>query len=121
MKTWIKRLANVMAFGAFVLVFILGLRGGNPFDDTPRLVFALVKGAVAAGLFWVIGIVIADIAIKGIVEDIPQDAIDPIDGGMIQHVYTAQKSVAVGEPEAAQTVKASARQNVAAARAQKEQ
>ena len=96
MVVWIKKLANAAALLAFFAVFFLGLNPENPFETT-TLVLALLKGGLAAGLFWLLGIVIADIALKGIVEDIPREKIDVLEGGLVQHVYKVKKDQPVEE------------------------
>ena len=82
---WIKKLSYIAAGIAFCLVFAFGLNRDNPFD-TASLLLAIVKGGFAAALFWFLGFIICDTALKGIVEDIPSDYIDPLEGGLAQHI-----------------------------------
>ena len=120
MVYWIKKIAGSIAFIAFVAVFFLGLQNGNPLDtDMGTFLFATLKAFGAAALFWIIGFVIADIALKGVVEDIPREKIDILEGGVVHHVLQAKKKTGaniVEEIGAPIEIKDTARSNVEATR-----
>jgi len=83
---WIKKFARILSILTFFVVFFIGLNSPDPFD--PMIIsIALVKAIIGAILFWFIGIIVADIVLKGIVAEtdtVPEDAID---GGLIQRIY----------------------------------
>jgi cytochrome b subunit of formate dehydrogenase len=89
MVYWIRRLAHILAVTAFFVVFFAGIDPVEPFHAV-RASMAFVRAALAASLFWFGGFVIGDIVVKGVVEDIPEEAIDELEGGMLQRVREAK-------------------------------
>jgi hypothetical protein len=85
MVYWIKRLANILAVTAFFVVFFAGIDPVEPFHAL-RASSGLLRGVLAASLFWFGGFVIGDIVLKGVVEDVPEESIDELEGGMLQRV-----------------------------------
>jgi hypothetical protein len=86
----IRKLAGIIAIFSFVIIFLSGIDTANPFNMNIALI-ALLKALLGSILFWFAGIVICDIIIKGIVEDIPIENLDEIEGGMVQRIYTTKQ------------------------------
>lgn len=86
MLYWIRRFSKMLALLTFIIIFFLkGINYENLSDLT--LIFpAIIKGLIGAVIFWVAGFVISDIVFKGIVEDIPNDDLDILDGGIVQRM-----------------------------------
>ena len=90
----IKKLAGIIATFSFVIIFLCGIDTGDPFNVNAVLI-ALLKALCGSTLFWFAGIVICDIIIKGIVEDIPLENLDEIEGGMVQRIYNKKQESAI--------------------------
>ncbi|MBD3315538.1 MAG: hypothetical protein GF344_07100 [Chitinivibrionales bacterium] len=100
MVYWIKRLANILAVSAFFVIFFAGINPVNPFDMLAALA-VMLRGVLGASLFWFGGFVIGDIILKGVVEDIPDETIDVLEGGMLQRVRESKavRENAILKPE----------------------
>ncbi len=55
------------------------------------IVRAFIEGTWAALLFWLAGLIIGNIFIKGLVTGIPVDQNHLIDGGILQRIYAYQQ------------------------------
>lgn len=91
MRFWINRIARLLAFFVFFIVLFNGISYEDPFDMV-FLMPSLIKAIIGAALFWVAGTIISDIVLKGIVEDIPNEDLDLLDGGIIQRMKQYGKS-----------------------------
>jgi hypothetical protein len=85
MKTWIKRIARILAIGVFFGVFLAGINPDNPLDVTNGL-WALAKALVGFAVFWIAGYILGDIIFKGVVESVGTDDVPLYEGGLIQRV-----------------------------------
>ncbi len=56
---------------------------------------ALIKGLCGAALFWFITFIIGDIALKSILEDVPKDKLEELEGGLIQRMHATKNMLAV--------------------------
>ena len=97
MVVWIKKLARLVAWGAFFGVFIAGIDFADPLDPAAALL-ALAKAGVAAFLFWLMGYILGDIIIKGLVDTLEADAVPLDEGGMMQRIRGEKER---SSPEAA--------------------
>jgi hypothetical protein len=86
---WIKRIARIIAFLSFFVIFFSGIDPGDPFNTTSALL-AFLKAFCGGALFWLTGFIISDIILKGAVEDIPHEAVEPLEGGLIQRIHATQ-------------------------------
>ncbi len=89
MVVWTKRVSMILAASAFFATLFLSLDFSRLFD-TSVMVSALVKSVVAASLFWFAGFIVADVIFKGMVEDVPNDPVNMVEGGILQHIYNHQ-------------------------------
>ena len=85
MLFWIKKAAAVLGIAAFFLLLLFGMAGSRQFTFE-ALVPVFFRAVLGAGLFWVIGIVIADILVKGIITDASIDRQHLVEGGLLQRV-----------------------------------
>jgi hypothetical protein len=87
MIIWIKRIANCLAVLAFFGVFLYTV---DPLHilDVEMLGLSALNGALAAALFWFTGFIIADIALKGIIEDVHgnNENGEILEGGLVQRL-----------------------------------
>jgi len=90
MVLWTKRSAFFLGACAFIVMFLLSYDYEN-YLDTMMIVIAVIKGLCAALLFWIAGLIIGNIFLKGLVTDIPVDQTHLIDGGILQRIYLYQQ------------------------------
>ncbi|MCU0609231.1 MAG: hypothetical protein MUF22_05645 [Chitinispirillaceae bacterium] len=96
MKFWIKRISVLLGCSAFFMLFLTGLASSQSLA-WESLIGAAARAATGGILFWIIGIVIADILLKGILSDIEVDKEHLVDGGMLQQIQAIrQKSMPGG-------------------------
>ena len=93
MMYWIKRIARLLALLTFFTVFVSGIDPADPFN-VQIAVWACAKGCAGALLFWLLGFIIADIVIKGLVTDIRTDENDTMEGGILQRLHDVQSNMA---------------------------
>ena len=84
-----------LAYAAFILVFLAGydFTGVFTLESITPLILKALFGAV---LFWFSGIIIGDILIRGIVEDIDAEKLEPLEGGFEQRIAAEKKKKRVG-------------------------
>jgi len=87
---WIKKLARMLGWSTFFLIFLTNLNPDNLLDHA-IVMGAIFKGIAGACLFWFVGYIIGDVVFKGVIEDIKSDNIDLIDGGILQRIGESQK------------------------------
>jgi hypothetical protein len=94
-----------LAYSAFILIFLAGYDFGGRFtlETVTPLILRALLGAV---LFWFSGIIIGDIIIRGIVEDIDLDKLEPLEGELEQRIdeEKRKKRVVIIDKEAVKTV-----------------
>jgi hypothetical protein len=90
MVLWTKRSAFFLGFCAFVVMFLLSYDFEN-YLDTMMITVAAIKGVGAALIFWLAGLIIGNIFLKGLVTDIPVDQNHLVDGGILQRIYLYQQ------------------------------
>lgn len=90
MVLWTKRSAFFLGVCAFIVMFLLSFDFDN-YQDTMMVVIAAIKGFCAALLFWIAGLIIGNIFLRGLVTDIPVDQNHLIDGGILQRIYAYQQ------------------------------
>ena len=95
MKEAVKQVAKLLAFLVFLTIFLVGYPFGEAFT-IELFVPVLVKAIVGATLFGIGGIIIGDIIIKGVVEDIDSENLEPLEGGFEQQIHTAKQQQRVG-------------------------
>jgi hypothetical protein len=79
----------------FFMLFIVSLTRGNEYT-LQLLSLSLIRAVVGASLAWVVGIVIADILLKGVLSDIEGDQKSLIEGGLLQRVQTMRGAAVPG-------------------------
>ena len=79
-----------LSYGAFILIFLAGYDFAGTFtlESITPLILKALFGAV---LFWFSGMIIGDIVIRGIVEDIDAEKLDPLEGGFEQRIAEEKK------------------------------
>ncbi|MCL2219382.1 MAG: hypothetical protein FWC23_05515 [Chitinispirillia bacterium] len=90
MVLWTKRLAFFLGFCAFVVMFLVSYDFENYFD-TMVIVIATMKGFAASLVFWLVGLILGNIFLKGLITDIPVNHEHLIDGGLLQRIYLYQQ------------------------------
>jgi hypothetical protein len=98
MTYWIKRIAAILAITAFFALLFSGLAGSGTFS-LEVLVPILLRSTAGAALCWILGIVVADIVLKGIVSDIVVDTDNLVDGGLLQRVHIVKERAVPGGPD----------------------
>ncbi|KMQ50603.1 hypothetical protein CHISP_2454 [Chitinispirillum alkaliphilum] len=89
MVVWIKRISTILAGSAFFITLLISIDFSNLLD-TSVMFSALIKSFFAASLFWFCGFVIADVLLKGVIDDIPNDPMNLLEGGLLQHIHNQQ-------------------------------
>jgi len=100
-----------LAYSAFILVFLAGydFTGTFTLESITPLILKALFGAV---LFWFSGIIIGDILMRGIVEDIDSEKLEPLEGGFEQRiaeekskkrVYIVDRELSIIEENAEET------------------
>jgi len=90
MVLWTKRLASFLGICGFIVMFLLSFDFEN-YMDTMMVVLAVIKGTCAALLFWIAGLIIGNIFLRGLITDIPVDQNHLIEGGVLQRIYMYQQ------------------------------
>jgi len=74
-----------LAYAAFILIFLAGydFMGTFTLETITPLILKALFGAV---LFWFSGIIIGDILMRGVVEDIDAEKLNPLEGGLEQRI-----------------------------------
>jgi len=90
MVVWTKRTAFFLGFCAFIVMFLVSYDFENYFD-TKVIIISVVKGFGAALLFWMAGLIIGNIFLKGLITDIPVNQDHLVDGGLLQRIYLYQQ------------------------------
>jgi hypothetical protein len=92
MVLWTKRVAFFLGACAFVVMLLLSYDFENYLDSKMALI-AMIKGMCAALLFWLAGLIIGNIFLKGLITGIPVDQNHLIDGGVLQRIYMYQQQL----------------------------
>ncbi len=96
---WIRRIARIIAFCGFFVIFFCGISLDDPFN-TQTATIAFLKAFCGGVLLWFTGFVISDIILKGALEDIQVEELEPLEGGIIQRVQeTKTESRVLDGPE----------------------
>lgn len=90
MVLWTKRSAFFLGMCGFAVMFLLSYDFDN-YLDTKVIIVSAIKGTCAGILFWIAGLIIGNIFLRGLVTDIPVDQNHLIDGGILQRVYLYQQ------------------------------
>jgi hypothetical protein len=90
MVLWTKRTAFFLGVCAFAVMFLLSYDFTN-YLETKMIIIAFVKGLCAGLLFWLAGLIIGNIFLRGLVTDVPVDQTHLIDGGILQRIYLYQQ------------------------------
>lgn len=89
MKKAIGRFGTFLGYIAFLLVIFAGYKFTAPFSLDWGLPL-LFKALFAAFLAWLGGVIVGDIMMKGVVDDIDREALNPSDGGIEQRIVEAK-------------------------------
>ena len=92
---WIKKIAMLLGMTVFFMVFVFSLMGGHEYS-LQTLSLSLVRAVVGASLAWVVGIVIADILLKGVLSDIENDQKVLLEGGLLQRMQSLREAAVPG-------------------------
>lgn len=90
MKEAVNQVAMLVATLVFITILLVGYRFDLPLT-MELLVPLMIKSLIGAGLFWIGGLIIGDIIVKGIVEDIDPDNLEPLQGGFEQRIHDAKR------------------------------
>jgi len=90
MVMWTGRLAFFLGAGGFIVMFLLSFDFEN-YQETMMIVIAMIKGMCAALLFWIAGLIIGNIFLRGLVTGVPVDQNHLIEGGILQRIYMYQQ------------------------------
>jgi hypothetical protein len=88
---WIRKSAWYGAGTAFFILVLLGLDPADPLD-TAAVSFALIKALAGAAAVWFTAFIVADMLLKGVVEDIDPNVIDRSDEGLLRRVREERES-----------------------------
>ena len=90
MVKWTKRTAFLLGLCAFGVTFLVSFHYEN-YMDVGMILSSGIKGMAAGVIFWLAGLVIGNIFLKGLVTDVPVDPSNLIEGGVLQRLYLYQK------------------------------
>jgi len=90
MILWTRRSAFFLAFCAFIAMFLMSF-DFRAYSDVKMIIIAAIKGLGAALLFWLAGLIIGNIFLKGLITDVPADQEHLLDGGLLQRIYLYQE------------------------------
>jgi hypothetical protein len=90
MVMWTKRSAFFLGACAFIVMFLLSFDFEN-YQDMTMVLIAVIKGLCAALLFWIAGLIIGNIFLRGLVTGVPVDQNHLIEGGILQRIYMYQQ------------------------------
>ncbi|MGM0443710.1 MAG: hypothetical protein ACQEQV_05935 [Fibrobacterota bacterium] len=85
-KKGIQAACRLPAVLVFVVVFLINMDFTADLSSD-MMVTAAVKAVFSGLLFWLFALVIADILVKGVIQDIDDSRIDPLEGGIEQRIY----------------------------------
>jgi hypothetical protein len=85
LRQWIKTSAWILAGCAFFAVLLVSIDPSDPFN-LDVTVPALLKALASALLFWLLGYIVGDVVLKGLVESVTVEEIPAYEGGLIQQV-----------------------------------
>ena len=92
MVVWIKRIAAILGISTFFVLLLLGIASSQAFT-WESFVPACTRAIAGAALFWIFGIIIGDILLKGIVTDVEVDDKALIEGGLLQQVHAVKERI----------------------------
>jgi hypothetical protein len=94
MTVAVRSFSLFLAYAAFILIFLAGYDFAGTFtlESITPLILKSLFGAV---LFWLSGMIIGDIVIRGIVEDIDAEKLEPLEGGFEQRIAEEKKKIHV--------------------------
>ena len=96
MVYWIKKIASLLGITVFFILLILSLAVDHEYT-LQMLFLSLVRALVGASLAWVVGIVIADILLKGVLSDIENDQKTALlEGGLLQRIQSMRETAVPG-------------------------
>jgi hypothetical protein len=95
---WIKKCASILGIAAFFVLLFTGIVSSGQFS-WECFVPACARAFGGAALLWVLGIVVADILVKGIITDIEVDKECLVEGGLLQQVHAVREKNVPGGPE----------------------
>lgn len=78
----IQRFAKIIAVMAFFILFIVGLFSNYSLDLFSVLV-SFFKASIGGLIFWIIGVIISDIILKGLLESIDTTRDNKWEGGLL--------------------------------------
>lgn len=86
LRAIVFQLSSIFATLVFLLMLFVGIDFFEPLSlDT--IIPSTIRAGLVAFLFWISGLVAGDVIIKGIVDDINIDSLDPLEGGLEQRLY----------------------------------
>ena len=98
MVDWIKKIALILGISVFFLLLIIGIAGAGEYT-LHSLSVAFIRAFFGASLAWVVGIIIADILLKGMVSDIENDRSALMEGGLMQRLQSLRGAVTPGSQD----------------------
>jgi hypothetical protein len=98
MVYWIRKFGKILGLTAFFILFFIGMASSGQVT-WGTLLPACARALGGAVLFWIVGIVVADILVKGIITDIDIDRKGLVEGGLLQQVHSIRRKSVPGGPE----------------------
>ena len=89
MMHWIKSGARIVSLSSFFIAFFLGIDPSDPLNVNAAAI-AFVKGCAAALLFWIVGYIVSDVVVKGVLTDVHTNENDIVEGGLLQRLRAMQ-------------------------------
>ena len=90
MVVWTQRMAFALGFCAFIIMFLISY-DFSAYMELRTIIISMIKGLCAGLLFWLGGLIIGNIILKGLITDIPVDQSHLVDGGILQRIYLYQQ------------------------------
>ena len=90
MRNAVKQISVLLGLIAFFLIIASGYNYSRAFilEENITLLLRALFGGMFFGFF---GLIVGDIIIKGVIEDIDTEKLEPLEGGMEQRLYETKK------------------------------
>ena len=99
----IQKLAKISALLAFFIILLTGILTQD-LQDVYSIIIVIFKASIGGMFFWILGIVISDIALKGLIDAVDLSRDSKWEGGLITRFVEEKERVSKPE-EAEQEIK----------------
>lgn len=94
---WVIRKCAALLSGAAFFCLLFSSLAASGACTWSSLAGAFVRASIGASLFWIVGIIVADILLKGIVTDMESSRENLVEGGLLQQAQAIKETVFPGK------------------------